>query len=278
MGILVRCRCGRRLEAPAELEGRWARCPSCGAEVLVVREAPPEMEREGGAGGRFRCARCGKEVPGGLLTCPHCGGDPVTGAAPRARLGREPRRETQEMGFLGLCLAMLIHPVRTSDELIGWLSRADMLVKAVGLFLSGILFWTVPQLLKEEVESPVLEVVAAVVVTSLGLVVTSFFVALVGRVISGQWLYLATLVGFCFLEGLVRWVASFVALAGTLGLFGEGAGALVGLLVLLWAFLLKLLIIQGIFGYGLGAAFLINFVARILRAMLGMLLLGSALQ
>ena len=278
MGILVRCRCGRTLEAPAELEGRRARCPACGAEVLVGLGAPPGAQGETGTtGGRFRCARCGEQVPRGLLTCPRCGGNPATGAAPRARVGMEPRQEPQEMGFLRLCLGMLFHPVRTSDELVYWLSRPDMLVKAVGLFLSGILLWALPDLLSGGVESPVLGLLAVVVVMSLGLAVTSFFVALVGRVVSGQWLYLATLVGFCFLEGLVRWVTSLLTLAGTLGLFGAGGAVTVGLVVFLWAWLLKLLVIRGIFGYGIGAAFLINFFAGVLRIMVGLAFLGSAL-
>jgi len=267
MAIRVHCACGRLLEAPDALEGTYARCPACGAEVLVVGEAPleveGEVEGEAGAEGAARCARCGEEVPAGFLTCPHCGGDPFTGAASRDKVGVIARREPEEMGFFRLCLGMLIHPVRTSDELLFWLSRRDMLIKTAALFLTGILIWQIPLALVREGDGGLLEVPAALVVLSISLVTGAFFVALVGRVVSGQWLFTATVVGFAFMQGLVRWVMTPVAAAVGLGLLGGGVALLA--VLLLWSWLLKLLVIEGIFGYGLGAAFLINFCAAILE-------------
>src|SRR5215469_4863657 len=41
--ITVRCACGRKLTAPAGSEGRKARCPACGASLVIGRESVPRQ-------------------------------------------------------------------------------------------------------------------------------------------------------------------------------------------------------------------------------------------
>lgn len=265
MSIRVRCGCGNVLEVAAQLEGKYARCPACGAEVLVVEQAPLTVESEAGAAPDLRCARCGEEVPAGFLICPHCGGDPFTGAAPPDRLGMTRREEPEEVGFFRLCLGMLIHPLRTSDELVARLSYPDMLLKTTALLLLSTFVWQLSLLAAKRGEGGLQGVLAGVVVLSLSVVSSAFFVAVVGRIIGGQWLFLATVTGFAFMKGVVRCVAVPVTLAWAAGLTGEALGSLIVMLTWLWAWVLKLLVIRGIFGYGIGAAFLINFLAWFLE-------------
>ncbi len=41
MSIIVTCgECGKKLKAPDSYEGKKGKCPGCGAEILVTREAP----------------------------------------------------------------------------------------------------------------------------------------------------------------------------------------------------------------------------------------------
>jgi len=117
--IVVTCRCGRRLSAPASAAGRQARCPACG-EILSIPAPPPEpteeeLEIEEVAQGptapvpsdesyaiaASHCPNCGSEIQRGTIFCVECGTHlgsgrqieteverPVRpGALPRRRMG-----------------------------------------------------------------------------------------------------------------------------------------------------------------------------------------------
>jgi hypothetical protein len=114
-----------------------------------------------------------------------------------------------------------------------------------------------------------------VVLSAVGVVISAGFVSLAGRAVSGDWQYVATVVGFAFLDGLVRWVTAALILLSVVGVLPWGAGP--ALLIFFWAWLLKLLVIQGIFGYGMGAALLINLLAGALQMLAGVAFLGSAI-
>jgi hypothetical protein len=81
-------------------------------------------------------------------------------------------------------------------------------------------------------------------------------------------------VGFSFLGSLVCWVSSALMLLSVVGVLPWGIGP-AAVVLFLWRWLLKLLVIQGIFGYGIGGALLINLLAAMLEMMAGLAFLRS---
>ena len=267
MAIRVRCECSRIFDVPDELGGKWAACPSCWARVLVEvpeprREGPSESGEEGGP--HVRCAGCGAAVPAGLLICLRCGGHPFTGGRATESVTAPRREERKEIGLFRLCLNMLVHPLRTSDELLYWLSTPQMLVKTMVFFVSGLVVWMLPQLLMLEGRPGVLpglvSFVALVFGGMLGVALSALLVAVIGWLFTDEFEYLALLVGFCFLEGLVRWTTVALSFAVAAGAIGGGGG--LGVIVFAWALALKLLLIWRVFGTTAGTFLLeVCFVA-----------------
>ena len=264
MTIRACCRCGRVLEAPEEHAGSWARCPACGERLRLEDAGPDEAGRQ--TGPAMPCARCGHSVGAGLVICPHCSGNPHTGAAPKASVAPVRKEPVEEAGFLRLCLNMLIHPVRTADEVTYHLSRKDMLIKAGVLYVSGLIGFGLVGVVAEKTAGVIAGTLAEV---TLGVVISAFFVALVGQMFAGGGSFRETLVAFGFLAGVMLWVGLGVGLVTAPALLGAGVevrlyAILLGRTLSVWRLLLQLLIIGAIFDCGLGGAFAINLLAALL--------------
>lgn len=240
------------------------RCPACGALVQLEPEEPVDSQGEAGPG--MPCARCGHAVAAGLVVCAHCGGNPHTGAAPKANVGPTREEQAQDVGFLRLCVNMLVHPVRTVDEVTYCLSRREMLIKAGVLYVSGLLGLGLVGVVAEKTAGVVVGTLAEITV---GMVLSAFFVALVGEMFAGGGTLRETLVAFGFLTGLTLWVALAVGLVTVWPVLSAGVdahlyGVLLGRGLFIWRMLLQVLLIGAIFDCGLGGAFAINLLAVML--------------
>ena len=240
------------------------RCPACGALVRLEPEEPVDSQGEAGPG--MVCARCGHTVPAGLVVCPHCGGNPHTGAAPKANVGPTREEQAQDVGFLRLCVNMIVHPVRTADEVTYCLSRREMLIKAGVLYVSGLIGFGLVGVVAEKTAGVIAGTLAEVTV---GFVVSAFFVTLVGQMFVGGGTLRETLVAFGFLIGLTLWVGLAVCVVTVWPVLSAGVdahlyGVLLGRGLFIWRMLLQLLVIGAIFDCGLRAAFAINLLAVVL--------------
>lgn len=66
--------CGQAIEAPAEMAGQVAQCPSCGNEVTIPADTVDgaDVAWASSAGGNT-CSSCGAEMGTGAVLCVQCG-------------------------------------------------------------------------------------------------------------------------------------------------------------------------------------------------------------
>lgn len=166
------------------------------------------------------------------------------------------REKPQDVGIFRLCLNMLIHPLRTSDELVSSLGTPPMLIKAMVLFVSGLVVAMLPGLPilqgRSGSASGLVAFVALVVGLMFAAALSALFVAVLAWLFIGKFEYLATLVGFCFVEGLVHWATVGLRFAVPTGVI-----AYPGLIAIAWTVALKLLVIYAIFDVRI-ATFLVS--------------------
>ena len=104
---------------------------------------------------------------------------------------------------------------------------------------------------------------------TVGMVLSAFFVALVGQMFAGGGSFRETLVAFGFSTGLTLWVGLAVCVVTVWPALSAGVdahlyGVLLGRGLFIWRMLLQLLLIGAIFDCGLGGAFAINLLAVML--------------
>ena len=76
--IKVTCTCGKTMKAPAAAMGKKAKCPGCGAIVLIGAggSAAPVAPAAAPANA---CPNCASPMPQGAVLCINCGYDTRTG-------------------------------------------------------------------------------------------------------------------------------------------------------------------------------------------------------
>jgi hypothetical protein len=75
MAIPLKCRCGKRLQAPDDRAGTRVRCPACQELVLVPGQRAEDDEDGGGydVAAFVKCPGCQHEWPAGTVVCIDCG-------------------------------------------------------------------------------------------------------------------------------------------------------------------------------------------------------------
>ncbi len=267
MVIRAQCGCGWVVEAPEEHQGAPVRCPACGRLVRLQDTGIVKDDVQAGPG--MTCARCGRRVAAALVVCPHCLGNPHTGAPPRTDVGPVRTQEVREEGFLRLCLDMLIHPARTADGLTYHLARREMFIKSAVLYVSGLFGLGAVGLATGE-EAGV--VVWTLLEVTGGLALAALAVFLFGHLFVGGGSFRETFAAFVFVWGLAMCVGLVVGLAAT-PVRGELeaelrlCAVLIAVGFFVWRMLLQLLVTGAIFDCGLTGALTINSVA-VLEAVL----------
>ena len=69
--------CQQPIEAPAEMAGQPAQCPTCSQEMMIPQSAPdvgsaPVVQAAGPQAGSV-CTSCGADMASGAVLCVQCG-------------------------------------------------------------------------------------------------------------------------------------------------------------------------------------------------------------
>lgn len=165
------------------------------------------------------------------------------------------------MSFSRLCLFLIVTPVSGTAALVHRLEDRGLQAKAAALFVSGALMQAIVLGGRDGAGLS-----AQFVGLVLGLLLAALFIAVAGFMVSDRWFYVRPLVGSACIAGLLRWLIAGV------GFFADGAHLLdshIALFVLfvgiLWALVVGMLLVSGIYECGFGKTIVIVLCAGLVE-------------